>query len=128
MDLSAICDALGNPTRYRIIKALRDHSITSCCDRIEYSERAVSVADIMTLTGLAQATVSQHLAVLLRAGLLRKERRETWSCYFLEAAAIDSFVGALAADIGTGVGAAADASCGTGACSTSAGAASCNCG
>jgi|GEM_PF-3098128 len=96
-----VCDALGNPTRYRIVKALRDHSVVSCCDRLEYHENAASVADVMAMTGLAQATASQHLAVLVAAGILRREKRETWSCYFLNAAAIDGFIEDLTDELGT---------------------------
>jgi DNA-binding transcriptional ArsR family regulator len=83
MDLVAICNALGNKTRFQIIKSLKDRSIATCCNRIEYHENGVCVGDVVKLTGLAQSTVSQHLSVLEKAGLIYKEKRDVWSCFFL---------------------------------------------
>ena len=102
MDLPSICNALGNETRYQIVKALRDRSIVTCCNRIEYNENAASVGDIVKLTGLAQSTVSQHLAVLEKAGLVRKEKRELWSCYFLNHALIEDFLASLTQELAPG--------------------------
>ncbi len=101
MDFPAICDALGNKTRYQLIKALRDRTIETCCDKIEYYENGVSVGDVVTLTGLAQSTVSQHLAVLERAGLVVKEKRENWSCYFLNTEVVEQFLQGLGDDLGS---------------------------
>jgi ArsR family transcriptional regulator len=99
MDLVAICDALGNKTRYQIIKSLKDKSISTCCNRIEYYENGVSVGDVVKLTGLAQSTVSQHLAVLEKAGLLHKEKRDFWSCYFLNTEVIEVYLKELNQDL-----------------------------
>jgi DNA-binding transcriptional ArsR family regulator len=98
MDAVAICDALGNKIRYQIIKSLKDKSISTCCDRIEYYENGVSVGDVVKLTGLAQSTVSQHLAVLEKAGLVYKEKRDFWSCYFLNTEVIVEFLKTLKQD------------------------------
>jgi ArsR family transcriptional regulator len=95
VDLALICNALGNRTRFQLIKALRDKTIMTCCDKIEYTEHGVSVGDVVKLTGLAQSTVSQHLAVLEKAGLIYKEKRELWSCYFLNSALIEVFLSQL---------------------------------
>lgn len=99
MDLIAICNALGNKTRYQLIKSLRDRTISTCCDRIEYHENGVSVGDVVKLTGLAQSTVSQHLSVLESAGLIYKEKREHWSCYFLNTEVIEQFLDELSRDL-----------------------------
>lgn len=99
MDLAAICDALGNKTRYQLVKSLRDKTIGTCCDKIEYYENGASVGDVVKLTGLAQSTVSQHLAVLEKAGLLSKEKREQWSCYFLNAEVMEEFLRELCRDL-----------------------------
>ena len=92
MNIIAICNALGNKTRYQLIKSLKNKSISSCCNKIEYYENGVSVGDVVKLTGLAQSTVSQHLAVLEKAGLVYKEKRDFWSCYFLNTELIEQFV------------------------------------
>ncbi len=99
MDVVAICNALGNKTRFQLIKALKCNSIGTCCDRIEYYENGVSVGDVVKLTGLAQSTVSQHLAVLEQAGLIYKEKRNLWSCYFLNTEVIEGFLKELNQDL-----------------------------
>jgi len=99
MDLAAICNALGNKTRYQLIKSLKDKSISTCCNRIEYYENGVSVGDVVKFTGLAQSTVSQHLAVLEKAGLIYKEKRDLWSCYFLNTKVIEEYLKELKQDL-----------------------------
>jgi ArsR family transcriptional regulator len=99
MDVIAICNALGNKTRYRLIKALKRKTIGACCEKIEYYENGVSVGDVVKLTGLAQSTVSQHLAVLESTGLISKEKREQWSCYFLNTKVIEEFLKGLKHDL-----------------------------
>lgn len=99
MDKVEICAALGNKTRYQIISSLKNHAIGTCCNRIEYYENGISVGDVVKLTGLAQSTVSQHLAVLEKAELVRKEKRELWTCYFLNTKVIDEFLSELSQDI-----------------------------
>ena len=92
MDISKICNALGNETRFQIIKALQDKSIRTCCDKIQYFENGVSVADVMATTGLAQSTVSQHLTVLEQAELIVREKRGQWTCFFLNKNVLEQFV------------------------------------
>lgn len=99
MDVVAVLNALGNSTRYQLIKSLKCKGIGTCCDRIEYFENGVSVGDVVKLTGLAQSTVSQHLAVLEKAGIIRKEKRDLWSCYFLNDEVIDEFLKTLCTDL-----------------------------
>ena len=99
MEMEVLCNALGNKTRYQLIKAMKDHSIQTCCDRIEFFENGVSVGDAVKFTGLAQSTVSQHLAVLLQAGLIRREKRDQWSCYFLNRAVLNAYLEQLHEDL-----------------------------
>ncbi len=91
MELSRICNALGNETRFQIVKAMKDNTIGTCCDKIQYFEDGVSVADVVTTTGLAQSTVSQHLAVLEQAGIILREKRGQWTCFFLNKALLEEF-------------------------------------
>jgi ArsR family transcriptional regulator len=91
MELSKICNALGNETRYQIVKAMKDQTIGTCCDKIQYFEEGISVADVVTTTGLAQSTVSQHLAVLEQAGVILREKRGQWTCFFLNKALLEEF-------------------------------------
>ena len=95
MELSKICNALGNETRYQIVKAMKEKSIGTCCDKIQYFEDGISVADVVTATGLAQSTVSQHMAVLEQAGVIVREKRSQWTCFFLNKALLDQFTSEL---------------------------------
>jgi ArsR family transcriptional regulator len=99
MEMDVLLSALGNKTRYQLIRAMKDQTIETCCDRIEFYENGVSVGDVVKFTGLAQSTVSQHLAVLLNADLIRREKREQWSCYFLNRPVLDEFLKQLCQDL-----------------------------
>ena len=99
MDMAAICCALGNKMRYQLIMALKNESISTCCDRLLLTEYAVSVGDVVKMTGLAQSTVSQHLSVLVKAVLLRREKRELWSCYFLNTEVLIEFLEQMNLDL-----------------------------
>lgn len=91
MDISKICNALGNETRFQIVKAMKDRAIGTCCDKIQYFENGISVADVVATTGLAQSTVSQHLAVLEQAGVIVREKRSQWTCFFLNKELLEEF-------------------------------------
>ena len=99
MDISKICDALGNEVRYQIVKSLKDRSIATCCNKIEYYEDGISVGDVVKATGLAQSTVSQHIKVLLDAGVIYKEKRGQWTCFFMSKEVIDGFIKGLSDDL-----------------------------
>ncbi|HEY7568277.1 MAG TPA: metalloregulator ArsR/SmtB family transcription factor [Gemmatimonadaceae bacterium] len=61
--------ALGDPARLRILSALRG------------GERAVT--ELVEQTGLTQANVSKHLALLLRLGFVRRRRSGAYTYYAL---------------------------------------------
>ena len=95
MDIPKISNALGNETRFQIVKALKDKAIGTCCDKIQYFENGISVADVVSTTGLAQSTVSQHLAVLEQAGIIIREKRSQWTCFFLNRPLLAEFARAF---------------------------------
>ena len=69
-ELSALAKALGHPARVRILRLLAEKNACVC-------------GDIVDEVGLAQSTVSQHLAVLKDAGLIRGEVDGPRVCYCL---------------------------------------------
>lgn len=99
MDIVKVCNALGNETRYQIVKALKSKAIGTCCNRIEYYENGISVGDVVKATGLAQSTVSQHISVLEKAGIIYKEKRGLWTCFFLNNELIDEFLKFMGEDL-----------------------------
>lgn len=69
-ELSALAKALGHPARVRILRLLAERSGCVC-------------GTIVDEVGLAQSTVSQHLAVLKDAGLIQGEVDGPRTCYCL---------------------------------------------
>ena len=68
-ELTGIFDALGDPSRLRILRALLD------------AGGPMSQGAVADATGLSQANASKHLACLVRAGLVTREPEGT-SVYF----------------------------------------------
>jgi len=76
--LVAIFKALGNPTRFEILKYLVTHP--NCI-----------TGDIVTFLPLAQATVSQHLKVLRESGLISGTIEGPATAYCLNEETIEWF-------------------------------------
>jgi ArsR family transcriptional regulator len=73
--LTRMLKALGNPTRFQIVKTLAE------CQRC-------ITKDIVDRTPLAQSTVSQHLKVLREAGLIQGEIEGPATCYCIDPAGV----------------------------------------
>jgi ArsR family transcriptional regulator len=65
-----VAKALGDPTRYRLLRAIAARDEMSC-------------AELTARFRIAQATVSHHLKVLSEAGLVTVERRGQFHHYRL---------------------------------------------
>ena len=70
-DLAGLMRALGHPVRLNIMRLLAERRTDCCC------------TDVTQALPLAQSTVSQHIKVLLDAGLIRRSARGTRNCYSL---------------------------------------------
>lgn len=68
-DLAAALRALGHPARLNILRILAGARNQCCC------------ADVLQHLPLAQSTVSQHIKVLLDAGLIERRAQGTRNCY-----------------------------------------------
>jgi ArsR family transcriptional regulator len=66
--------ALGDEIRLQILHLVRD--------------REVCVCDLVPLVGVVQSTLSHHLAVLQRAGLVSARKEGRWNYYQATAAAL----------------------------------------
>lgn len=91
-DLTAAMRALAHPVRLSILQILTRHGGSECC-----------CTDVTDCLPLAQSTVSQHIKVLLDAGLIERKPRGTRNCYLVRAdrlaktaSLLASFVEALA--------------------------------
>jgi ArsR family transcriptional regulator, arsenate/arsenite/antimonite-responsive transcriptional repressor len=70
--LAATIKALADPTRLRIVDALRSaapHAICQC--------------ELAPLFDISQQALAKHLRVLIGAGVIGSERRGLWTYYFM---------------------------------------------
>ncbi len=77
-DLLAVLQALADPSRLRIVRLLR--------------EREQCVCHLTELLDVKQSTISHHMSVLKRAGLVvdrRDDKDARWSYYSLSPSAIE---------------------------------------
>ena len=70
--------ALGDEHRWRMLEFIAT-SDPACCSTGE----GICACDVQAFIGLAQPTVSQHLKILVEAGLLDVEKRGKWNYYSL---------------------------------------------
>lgn len=85
-DLAAILKALADPVRLRLVSlvATSDHDEVCACD-------------LPALLGRSQPTVSHHLGILVRAGVLDREQRGKWAWFRLRADRLEAVAAALTA-------------------------------
>lgn len=70
--LGASFKALGDPTRLRIVDALRKAAPEAICQ-----------CELTPLFDISQQALARHMAVLREAGIVGRERRGVWSYYYL---------------------------------------------
>jgi ArsR family transcriptional regulator len=69
--MAEVAKALGDPVRVQLVDVLRKHAGKVC------------VCELVPLFDLSQPTVSHHLKVLRRAGLVGSERQGLWAYYYV---------------------------------------------
>ncbi|MGW4467862.1 ArsR/SmtB family transcription factor [Micromonospora sp. NPDC004704] len=93
-DPLAVSRALSNQVRLHVMQWLKD-PVQNFPPPDADAARGVGVcvSDIQRKAGLAPSTMSAHLAVLHRAGLVRATRVGQWTYYQREEDAIKAFAG-----------------------------------
>jgi len=76
--LAAVTKALADPTRLRIVDALR-----------KASPEAVCQCELLPLFDMSQPALAKHLKVLVSAGVVQAERRGLWSFYYADPDALE---------------------------------------
>jgi ArsR family transcriptional regulator len=71
-DLAVVVKALADPTRLRIVDALRVAAPEAICQ-----------CELTPLFDMSQQALSKHLKVLISAGVVGSERRGLWTYYFV---------------------------------------------
>lgn len=81
VDLAVLVKALADPTRLRIVDAVRKATPEALCQ-----------CELLPLFDMSQAAVAKHLKVLVAAGVLGSERRGTWMYYYLRPEALKELI------------------------------------
>jgi ArsR family transcriptional regulator len=71
-DLAGVVKALADPTRLRIVDALRKSAPEAICQ-----------CELLPLFDMSQPALAKHLKVLAGAGVIGTERRGLWAYYFV---------------------------------------------
>ena len=82
--IAQVLKALADPARVRLVSLVAAHAGGTAC-----------VCDLVGPLGLTQPTVSHHLKVLVRAGLLHREQRGVWAHYSVVPGALDDLARVL---------------------------------
>ena len=83
-NLAQLFKAISSPVRVQMLDILSRHAGEVC------------VCDIEGQFALSQPTISHHLGVLRKAGLVQSEQRGLWAFYFVRPAALEQVRGWLA--------------------------------
>jgi ArsR family transcriptional regulator, arsenate/arsenite/antimonite-responsive transcriptional repressor len=83
-EFADVMRALGHPVRLSILRILAEKRSDCCC------------TDLTECLPLAQSTVSQHIKVLLDAGLVARSSKGTRNCYSLDTERLGALNGAFA--------------------------------
>ena len=82
--MATIAKALADPIRIQLIDVLRKHAGKVC------------VCELVPLFDVSQPTISHHLKVLRKAGLVESERQGLWAFYYVLPGELDELAGWLA--------------------------------
>jgi DNA-binding transcriptional ArsR family regulator len=91
LDIDAIHKALANPIRREILAWLREPQ-AHFADQELPLDQGVCAGRIDARCGLSQSTVSAHLAVLQKAGLVSSKRVGQWVFFKRNEAVIEAFL------------------------------------
>ena len=78
--MAVIAKALGDPIRLQLVDVLRKHAGEVC------------VCELTPLFDVGQPTVSHHLKVLRKAGIVDSERRGLWAYYYVLPEALEELL------------------------------------
>jgi ArsR family transcriptional regulator len=72
VELAVLVKALADPTRLRIVDALRKSAPEAVCQ-----------CELLPLFAMSQPALSKHLKILVGAGVIGTERRGLWAYYYV---------------------------------------------
>jgi ArsR family transcriptional regulator, arsenate/arsenite/antimonite-responsive transcriptional repressor len=81
VELAVLVKALADPTRLRIVDALRESAPEALCQ-----------CELLPLFEMSQPALAKHLKVLVNAGIIGSERSGLWTYYFLFPGALEELI------------------------------------
>jgi DNA-binding transcriptional ArsR family regulator len=88
--LNRFLHAIADPTRRRILQALKERGACSIGKEV-----GLCASDIELRVHLSQPTISHHMAILKRAGLVEAKKLGQWMWYRRKEATLREFTQAL---------------------------------
>lgn len=79
--LDRVLHAIADPMRRRILQALKERGACSITGRATAKSVGLCAGDIEERVRLSQPTISHHMAVLTKAGLVEATRYGQWRWY-----------------------------------------------
>jgi DNA-binding transcriptional ArsR family regulator len=73
--------AIADPTRRRILQALKRSDVDSQGRRGDATSACLCAGDIEARVQLSQPTISHHMAILTKAGLVEATKKGQWRWY-----------------------------------------------
>lgn len=84
--LDRMLHAIADPTRRRILQALKERNACSLGKEV-----GLCASDIESRMHLSQPTISHHMAILTKAGLVEAQKVGTWVWYRRDEDALREF-------------------------------------
>ncbi|MBB3452792.1 ArsR family transcriptional regulator [Rhizobium sp. BK313] len=97
VDSDLIFKALASPVRRNILAWLKNPDAYALVCFV--SKEGMSPSDIEMLSGLSQSTVSNHLAILRRAGLVKARNLGQWTIFSRNETAIRNIADSLVKEL-----------------------------
>jgi len=89
-EFNRIIQAIADPTRRHILQTLKEKGACSIG-----KEEGLCASDIEDRVRLSQPTISHHMSILTKAGLVEAKKLGLWMWYRRNEAAIREFTGRL---------------------------------
>jgi len=89
-DMNRILDAIADPTRRRILQALKERGGCSIGKDV-----GLCASDVEQRIHLSQPTISHHMAILTKAGLVEAKKIGLWRWYRRNETGLREFARAL---------------------------------
>jgi len=95
LSLDRVLHAVADPTRRRILQALKEGEAEARAKGLKAAESCLCAGDIEERVHLSQPTISHHMAILTKAGLVEATKKGQWRWYRRDEKAIRSMLKAL---------------------------------